>query len=416
MTIAATGKPSGSVFGAMLLITGSCVGAGMLALPIMTGLAGFIPSLFMFLIAWAFMTLCALLLIEVNGWFKHRVNIISMAGHSLGQLGRSISWLLYLFLFYALSVAYISGSGSLVSTFFSNTFSVQFPIWAASLFFVILFGTIVYLGTRQVDWWNRALMALKIAAFLGLIYLGFRHIEPNLLLYSKPEYAIFSLPVLIIAFGFHNMIPSIMTYLNNDVRRVKQAILGGSIFALIIYLIWEILVLGIVPIEGKWGIVESLKSDMEASQSLSGVLGISWVSSFAQALAFFAILTSFLAQSLGLVHFLADGLRMKIEGKREPVVLCGLALIPPLIMALIYPQLFFKALNFAGGICANILFGFLPAVIVWMGRKQHVPAPDQPAFYRVTGGTPLLVTIIIISLFILFLQLSTMFHFSLLPK
>lgn len=406
----------GSVFGAMLLITGSCVGAGMLALPIMTGLAGFIPSLFMFLLAWGFMTLCALLLIEVNGWFKHRVNIISMAGHSLGQLGRSLSWTLYLFLFYALSVAYISGSGSLVSTFFSTYLSMNCPSWVASTFFVLLFGTLVYFGTRQVDWWNRVLMACKIAAFLGLIYLGWRHVEPDLLLRTEPQYAIFSLPVLIIAFGFHNMIPSIMTYLNNDIKRVKKAIWGGSIFALVIYLIWEVLVLGIVPLDGKWGIVESLKADMEASQSLAGVLGISWVSSFAQALAFFAILTSFLAQSLGLVHFLADGLRVKTEGPREAKSLCILALLPPLVLALIYPQLFFKALNFAGGICANILFGFLPAVIVWMGRKQHVPAPNQPAFYRVTGGTPLLVGIIIVSLLILFLQLANMLGYTLLPQ
>ena len=409
-------KSSGSVFGAMLLITGSCVGAGMLALPIVTGLSGFFPSVVMFLLAWGFMTLCALLLIEVNGWFKHRVNIISMAGHSLGQLGRSLSWMLYLFLFYALSVAYISGSGSLVSTFFTTFFSTSFPDWAASFFFVLLFGTVVYLGTRQVDWWNRALMAAKIAAFVGLVYLGMRYVKSDLLSRTEPKYAIFSLPVLIIAFGFHNMIPSIMTYLNNDVRRVKQAIWGGSIFALVIYLIWEILVLGIVPLEGKSGIIESLKSGQEASQSLSGILGISAVSTFAQALAFFAILTSFLAQSLGLVHFLADGLRVKTEGKRESLGLCALALIPPLILALIYPQLFFKALNFAGGICANILFGFLPAVIVWMGRKQHVAAEGQGPFYQVAGGKPLLVGIIIVSLFILFLQIANMFNYTLLPQ
>ena len=399
----------------MLLITGSCVGAGMLALPIMTGLSGFFPALFMFLIAWGFMLLSALLLLEINGWFKHRVNIISMAGHSLGQMGRSVSWMLYLFLFYALSVAYIAGSGSLVSTFSSTFLSFNCPPWVANFFFVLLFGAIVFSGTRNVDLWNRVLMGAKIAAFLGLIFLGMRYVEGELLLQTNPAYAVFSLPVLIIAFGFHNMIPSIVTYLNHDIRRVKQAIWGGSLFALAIYLIWEILVLGIVPLEGPSGIIESLKSDQEASQALSGVLGLSWISTFAQALAFFAILTSFLAQSLGLVHFLADGLRVKTEGKRESLALCALALCPPLLLAIIYPQLFFKALNFAGGICANILFGFLPALIVWIGRKHHQKA-DQTEFYQVTGGKPLLVGIIAMSLFVLLLQLSSMFGYTLLPS
>ena len=41
-------EKSGSVLGGMLLIAGSCIGAGMLGLPILTGLSGLMPSLFMF--------------------------------------------------------------------------------------------------------------------------------------------------------------------------------------------------------------------------------------------------------------------------------------------------------------------------------------------------------------------------------
>lgn len=392
-------NPKGSLIGAMLLITGSCVGAGMLALPIMTGQAGFFPSLVMFAIAWSFMNISALFMIEINSWFQTQVNIVSMAGHSLGQLGRSLSWTLYLFLFYALSVAYISGSGNLASTILGG----KLPMWLCSVFFVVLFGTVVYFGTRQVDLWNRVLMVGKIVAFLGLVVLGVRYIQPHLLERTEPQYAVFSLPVLIIAFGYHNMIPSIASYLGNDVKRIKQAILGGSLFALVIYLIWEVLVLGIVPLEGQFGLRESLKLDREAAQSMAGILGVSWVSSFAQTLAFFAILTSFLAQSLGLVHFLADGLKIKTSGKKEPIGLCALALIPPLVLALIYPQLFFKALNFAGGMCANLLFGLLPALILWIGREKEVKSS-----YRVLGGRPLLIAMMLFSLFIFFLQLRTM--------
>jgi len=392
-------KPKGSLIGAMLLITGSCVGAGMLALPIMTGLSGFFPALGMFAIAWSFMTVSALFMIEINSWFGRQVNIVSMAGHSLGQLGRSLSWTLYLFLFYALSVAYISGSGNLASTILGGTL----PIWLCSVFFVVLFGTVVYFGTRQVDLWNRVLMVGKILAFLGLVALGMQYVQPQLLERTDGKYAVFSLPVLIIAFGYHNMIPSIANYLGNDTKRVKQAIMGGSLFALVIYLVWEILVLGIVPLEGSFGIKESLAMDREAAQAMAGVLGVSWVSGFTQALAFFAILTSFLAQSLGLVHFLADGLKISTTGKREPLGLCALALLPPLVLELIYPQLFFKALNFAGGLCANLLFGLLPALILWIGRKKA-----EKSDYRVFGGKPLLVLMMLFSLFILFLQISSM--------
>jgi tyrosine-specific transport protein len=207
------------------------------------------------------------------------------------------------------------------------------------------------------------------------------------------------------------MIPSLTAYLDNDLKRVRITILGGSIFALVIYLIWQLLVLGIVPLTGENGIIDSLENDREASQALAGIMGASWVSTFAQALAFFAILTSFLAQSLSLVHFLADGLKVKSE-KRENIGLCALALGPPLVLALIYPQLFFKALNFAGGICAVILFGIFPAAMVWLGRyRKKVYSP-----YQVRGGKPLLAGIFVFSLLILFFQISSMCGASYIPK
>jgi tyrosine-specific transport protein len=393
------GKGSGSIIGGMLLITGSCIGAGMLALPILTGLAGFFPALLMFFCAWAFMTITGLLLVEVNGWFTGKVNFISMAGHTLGRFGRTLSWILYLFLFYALLVAYTSGSGNLASTFFHS----KLPIWAGSLFFVLLFGWLIYLGTRPVDLWNRILMAGKILAFVAMVVLGIKYITPGLLFRTDAPAMFAALPVLVISFGYHNMIPTLVSYMKGDLKRVRITILGGSLFAFAIYLIWEIIVLGIVPLEGPSGILDSLRQDREASQAVAGVLGSSWVGTFGQCLAFFAILTSFLAQGLSLVHFLADGLKVQVK-EREPIGLCALALLPPLALSLIYPQLFFKALNFAGGICAVILFGVLPVSMVWIGRyRKGVASP-----YQVSGGKPLLIGVLAFALFILFFQLSSM--------
>lgn len=397
---------SGSIFGGMLLITGSCVGAGMLALPIVTGLAGFFPSLLVFLLVWVFMTLTGLLLVEVNGWFSTKVNLLSMVGHSMGKVGRGISWVLYLFLFYSLLVAYISGSGSLFSSSLQGLFGLSVPDWLGSSIFVILFGWTVYLGTRTVDVANRWLMLGKILCYMGLVLLGAQYVSPKLLVRSNPSYMIISLPVLVTAFGFHNMIPSLTAYMKGDLRKVKLTILYGSVFALVIYLIWEVLVIGIVPLEGENGIIRNFQLAQEGSQAIAGVLGVSWVSGFAQGLAFFAILTSFLAQALGLVHFLADGLKVK-DREKENIWLCALALAPPLFLSIIYPQLFFKALGFAGGFCAVILFGIFPVCMIWKGRKKV-----DGKTYRVRGGKPLLLAILLFSVFILFFQVSTMLGIS----
>ncbi len=395
-------KKPGSLLGGILLITGSCVGAGMLGLPIITGLAGFGPSLLMFVTVWLFMTATALLLVEANGWFTRKVNFMSIVEHSLGRGGKILCLVTCLFLFYALLVAYIAGSGSLFSSLLQTWLGWKAPNWAGSLAFVFLFGIVVYTGTRQVDLWNRVLMAFKIAFFLALVFIGARFVDVDLLKYTKPALAVFSIPILVISFGFHNMIPTLTSYMQGDLKRVRKAILGGSLFAFFIYLVWEILVLGAVPIEGAHGLIATFKLDQEGSQALVAVLQSPWIALFAQGLAFFAILTSFLAQSLSLVHFLADGVKVKVvSDKRESPLLCGIVLIPPLILSLACPLLFFKALNFAGGFCAVLLFGILPALIVWIGRyRKSVSAP-----YVVPGGKLLLILVFAFACFVFIFQL-----------
>lgn len=396
-------KP-GSLLGGTLLIAGSCVGGGILALPIVTGLCGFYPSLLIFVGMWAFMTLNGLLLVEVNGWFgAKKVNLITMIGHSIGSFGRALGWLIYLFLFYSLLVAYNVGSGGLVSSFFARFFSLSVESWVGSLFFVLLLGGVLYFGLRTVDLWNRVLMVGKICAYLGLVIVGASHVSSSLLSRADLHYLFYSLPVMVIAFGFHNMIPTITNYMKGDLKRVKKAIVMGSLFALAVYLIWDLIVLGILPKEGEYGILSSLRSGREAAQAIAGILGSSWVSGFAQVFGFFALVASLLMQSLALIHFWVDGLQMKTK-KPEPLSICLLTLLPPFLFSALNPQIFFKAIDFAGGICAILLFGIIPVVMVWMGRYRKQTAST----YQVKGGKPLLVAILLISLFIMLFQISLM--------
>jgi tyrosine-specific transport protein len=120
-------------------------------------------------------------------------------------------------------------------------------------------------------------------------------------------------------------------------------------------------------------------------------------------LGFIALLTSFLAQSLALVHFLGDALKSGGE-KHESVPLVLLALLPPVLFSLFYPEIFFKALNFAGGVCAVLLFGLLPVLMAWKGRYLEKQAGRE----QVPGGKRTLIFLLAFSFFVLFFQLSSM--------
>ena len=397
------------VLGGMLLICGSCIGAGMLGLPIITGFAGFYPTLFMFFVAWLFMTTTGLLLVEVYGYFNKPVNLLTMVNHSLGKVGKVLAWVLYLFLFYALLVAYMVLSGNHFAHFFQSILGIHLTDWMGSATFTVIFGGLIYMGTRSVDWLNRGLMFVKIIAFIGLIALGMWHVSSQNLSFSRPSYTIMALPFLVISFGFHNMIPSLSTYLKGDIKKIKKALIGGSLLTLIIYLVWEVLALGIIP----YGeIVSSFNADNDAAQAIQNVLQQPVIGTFAGLLAFFAILTSFLAQGLSLAHFWGDGLRGKTKQdlqETENFWYCGLALLPPLGFSVLFPNIFFAAIDFAGGICAVVLFGVLPALMVWIGRKK------QSARYQVWGGKCLLVAVLLIASFILFYQVCNMLGWNLFP-
>ncbi len=394
-------KIFGSLTGGMLLIAGSCIGAGMLALPILTGLAGFFPSFIMLFLAWAFMTFTALLLVEVNGWFKNQVNLVSMAEESLGPKGKITAWLSYLFLFYSLLVAYMAASGTVFSAILESLVHITLPPLYSSLFFTLLFGYIIYLGTRPVDLFNRVLMIGLIISYLGMIGLGVTRIKPELLMHAAPKYAFLSLPVLVVSFGFQNMIPSLTAYMKGDLQRVRIAIIGGALLSFCIYLVWSLLILGVVPASQ---IHESYLKGEEATTPLRVYLGSSAVCNFAQSFAFFAIVTSFLAQGLTLTHFLADGFKLQPRPKNL-WWLCMLALAPPFILATYNPQIFFRALSFAGGICAMVLFGILPICMAWVGRYIRRHASN----YHVRGGKIVLILGLLFSLFVIGCEISKFF-------
>jgi len=393
----------GSILGGIFLIAGCCIGAGMLGLPVLLGLCGFLPSLVLISFAWLFMTFTGLLIVEINGWFYEQVNIISMVQKSLGKTAKIISWFLYLFLFYSLLVAYVSESGKI----FFSLFPVVFSENIASIFFVIIFAVLVFFGTKVVDFSNRFLMLGLIISYLAMIFLGLSKVNLSFFPYMDMKFFFVPIATLITSFGFHNMIPSVVAYMKGDLKRTRYAIIGGSFFALIIYLFWIIFIIGIVPVKGKDGLYQAFLLGQEATIPLKNILRSKSVIYFSSWFAFFAIVTSFLTQSLGLMHFIADGLKVKPIYKNNWWLII-LAVLPPTIFALIYPNIFFKALGFAGAYCAVILFGIFPALMAWIGRYKR----GETSSYHVQGGKISLILVIIFSFIIIFNQVINTFFFN----
>ena len=146
--------------GSIMIITGTELGAGILALPIITAKLGFIlGSITMFLV-WCLMTYTALLIADISLLMPKGSSFTSITKQTIGIPGSIISWIIFLLLMYCISIAYISASASA----FHNLISIiSVNIW--SIIFVIILGSIVVIGISAVDLINRILLVVKIFFF-----------------------------------------------------------------------------------------------------------------------------------------------------------------------------------------------------------------------------------------------------------
>jgi tyrosine-specific transport protein len=374
-------KSFGHLLGGTLLVTGTSIGVGMLALPVATAEGGFLPSLLIYFICWLFMLCTGLLILEACIWMPKDANLITLARHLLGRTGKVFCWILYLYLFFCLMVAHVAGGGSVVSQL-SNSF---FSPWLGILLYVLIFSPVVYLGTIWADRLNLLLMIGIVITYCIFAFSSFPYVQSKLLTTTNWSKAWWALPVVFTAFGYQSLIPTLVTYMNRDIKKVRLAIILGTAIPFFIYVIWELLILGIVPIEGPGGLSEALQKGQNAVYPLKEFLKNPALLRVGQAFALFSLTTSYVGISIAFVDFLADGLKVQKKGIGK-LGLCAIVFILPTIISLIDPTIFIQALNYAGGIGVALLLGAMPVMMVWSGRylqghsRLHQQLPGGKVF------------------------------------
>ncbi|MES2998104.1 MAG: aromatic amino acid transport family protein [Pseudomonadota bacterium] len=383
--------------GGILLIVGTAIGGGMLALPIATAETGFINSLLLLFVCWFIMTASAFLVLEINLWLPANTNIISMSRILLGRWGETVAWISYLLLFYSVLAAYMAGGGDFLSGLL-NSLGLKIPNWIAVLLFTGALGYVVYRGIHYVDYVNRSLMFGKFSIYILLIIFLIPFISISKLKEGNIAYLTSGATVMLTSFTFANIIPSLRTYFHGDAVKLRKVIFIGSLIPLICYLFWDLTIMGILPREGQHGLIDMLHSQHSTSEfvtQLSKFLNNPFISLLARIFTSICLATSFLASMLSLSDFLTDGLRTAKRGKGNIIVYTA-TLLPPLTIVLFYPGAFIGALSYAGIYCA-ILFIVLPSLMAWRGRYRKEPLTAKG--YRVRGGKPLLFLLASVGLF-----------------
>lgn len=380
-----------NAIGGISLIAGTAIGAAVLALPVATAHLGLMQTLIIYLLCWTFMTLGALYLLEANLAMGYDTNLISMAEKTLGGWGKYATWVIYLVLLYALTAAYLTGAGAWIQqgiAFFDIHLSALWCAICATLLTVV----VIYFGTAVTDWVNRIFMIALLGTFSALLVTTSPHIELNLLMPQISQIDLRPISLIITAFGFAIIVPTLTSYLHGNGRQLLSVILIGSLIPLLTYIVWEIAILGVLPLEGPDGLLAIQKEGHPATtipMALQAKLGKPFVTKMAAGFSIFALVTSLLGVCLSLFDFLADGMHLH-KNLREKSVLAIATFLPPLIFILFFPEGFTFALQF-GGLFVALLLGILPAVMVWQLRYHSTATPR----FRIWGGKPLLIATIL---------------------
>lgn len=368
------------ILGSALMIAGTTIGAGMLAMPLTSAGIGFGATLALLVGLWALLTYTGLLFMEVYQTAKAQdVGVATLAEQYFGLTGRFLATFSLLVLLYALLAAYITGGGSLLSGVLPDLGESTQKI--GIILFTLILGAFVVVGIQGVDGLTRVLFIGKIIAFVFVILMMLPKAQlENLTAVPLDNLLIVSaVPIFFTSFGFHVIMGSINHYLNAEMKKIRAAILIGTLIPLVAYVLWQLATHGVLS-QGEF--VQLLQQDPTLNglvKATSQITGSTVLGEMVRIFSALALITSFLGVAMGIFEGVGDLLK-RVNLPNNRVILTPLTFIPPLVFALFYPNGFIAALGYAG-----LLFAFygliLPIGLAWKARQQH---PNLP--YRVAGG------------------------------
>lgn len=359
------------LIGSSLIIAGTAIGGGMLAMPIISSGVGFTGITIVMILIWLTMCYTAILLVETYKDNNPENGLSTMTYKYLGKVGSIVTGISMLTLMYALVSAYIAGGSDILRLNLSNWLETDISPQVTAFIFTVLFGGIVGLGARVVDIATRWIFIIKLIFLLIVIIVMFGYVRIDNLLQMPIESKLFfsSIPVIFTSFGFHIVVPSMVKYLDGDIKLLKKAFIYGSLLPLIVYIIWQLSILGSIDSNAFFTIIKETQGLEAVIIAVNGVSDSKWMNIPLNIFFAAAILTSFLGVALALFDYVKDLSKKKAFGKNS-VIIYLITFIPPLLFALYYPKGFVIALSYAA-ISVVITSLFIPVLMYIKVKKER---------------------------------------------
>ena len=390
--------------GTTLLVSGTMIGAGMLAMPLTSAGIGFTFTVVVLISLWILLTYSALLFVEVYQTTESDSGIGTLSALYFGNAGRVVSTTVMFVFLYALLAAYISGGGEILMKATQSTgllgqegvIANTSPEMTLKIFigiFTVFFGSFVIISTKVVDGFNRLLFFVMLAALVVVMFVMFPKASVQNLMAMPLDNALIisAAPIFFTSYGFHGSIPSLVKYMEGDVRGLRIAIVAGSAITLVGYILWQLSTHGVLSQSEFTQILKEKPTLYGLIEACRHITGSEIIASAVQLFSALALVTSFLGVALGLFDCTEDMLRKGLHINAGRLLLGAITFLPPVLFAYFYPD-FIAALSYAGQMFAFFAV-VLPVGLVWKARRRY---PNLP--YRVAGGDIALIIALVIGI------------------
>ncbi len=359
--------------GAILLIAGTCIGSGMIALPMVLAKLGLVPSILLMLAIWFIMYYTSLINLELN--------LQADRGLSLGELGKKYSGrtaeligvISLKLLSYSLLAVYIYGGSSILRELFASKMAIHCSFAGIASCYTLIAMIVLLLPIKIIDYFNRLLFAGLMAVVAILIAGLTLSIEwSNLPLlseqFNKPSIWTILVPVIFTSFGFNVVFSSLTNYCNKDPKMLKTAFFWGSLIPAIVYILWTCCILVVVYHHNPAFYHKMVHGNTEVGeliQVLSGVAKWQSVQLLVWWISLLAIATSVIGVGVGLFDSLKKMLSNNVPNAALRNILVAVLTMGPAYLAVLYiPNAVITVLGFAGMILA-VLAVLMPVYLFW---------------------------------------------------
>lgn len=392
----------------VFVVSGCSMGAGILALPIITAGSNFIISSIFLCLTAIFSYFLATISLNVYVKHKNGINTATIVGMSFGHSGKIFSMIINGLLMYALLTVYITGGANL----FDKTVFPLIPMPALQhkglLTFLILFLPVFLWGKNIVVQSNKFVFYLKLFAFIFALILGLGFLNIRILEFipSQIRYIPTAIPVLFGCLAFQMVVPVIAEINAYNTNEIKKILRTGILLPLALYIGWIGIMLSLIPRTGAHSFSQLIINKESVGTMMVYATQYNPLPTLMKtALNVFsnvALLTSFLTIGLALYEYLRDSFKIR-QGIKGKIITLSITMLPPILIATLYPDGF--VLIYQQAMILLVISFILPIAAC----IQQYDKLDYTA-----GSKKYLYLILLISLGIIVLQVLD--NFKLLPN